>query len=452
MIQMTQKFWLKLSVILLTGILCLSFSLSWLFSIHQSHRLNYQQKAYLSENFFFLYKHIQFYLKKNPQPSFSRIQKIISRYSGEALNRSFMKMEPTALTEEKNKSSEKSFFLIKKSGLIRAHSESHYQGKKLQSSSPFLSLIQQYPKGWNLTVEQDGFPPLMTIARPVVVSSVDYFIVASRPTILPGRLFLSYFKSAFLLGLVFFTFLFLFIFLYLKAFVHSAHFLFRLFGNGYKTEQKRALFYLAHTNNSYLKNIRWDLTSILQANKKKEHKKSNAEITFSDVVKKVVYQSNRLYPALRIHTDLVSDIPLPVFADKLFQSLWELVKNAVQALPNAGQIGQKEGNQVKTYRSALKIRTFKKNNRWFCCEVEDQGPGMDEDTIQKAGALYFTTKKHFTGLGLTFVESVLSRMGGIMKLQSSENGGLNVCLVIPLDYICHIQNMKKSVNKKDIFV
>ena len=134
---------------------------------------------------------------------------------------------------------------------------------------------------------------------------------------------------------------------------------------------------------------------------------------------------------MHIYKELNSDISLPVFADKLFQSLWELIKNVAQVVPE-GQTDE------------MKIHTFKKDNIWFCCEVEDKGPGMDRATMEKATQLYFTTKKDSTGLGLPFVQSVLSRMGGIVKLQSSENRGLKVCLFIPIDYISHIQNLKTS--------
>ena len=183
-----------------------------------------------------------------------------------------------------------------------------------------------------------------------------------------------------------------------------------------------------------------------------------------------------MYPGLRIHTNLNANISLPVFSDKLFQSLWELIKNAVQALSlgkavsysepaEAGVGGPHQGpytvisnkkrdntppenplNSEFTQANSLKIRTFKKNGKWFCCEVEDQGPGMDAETMKKARTLYFTTKKNFTGMGLTFVESVLSRMGGIMKLQPSESGGVNVCLFIPLDYIAYAQSLKEEEN------
>ena len=42
------------------------------------------------------------------------------------------------------------------------------------------------------------------------------------------------------------------------------------------------------------------------------------------------------------------------------------------------------------------------------------------------------------------MESVLSRMGGIMQMDSPKGKGLCVTLFIPLDYINHVQNLKDS--------
>ena len=43
---MAQKFWLKLSFILLGGLLCFSFCLAWFFCVRQAQSLNAQQTLY----------------------------------------------------------------------------------------------------------------------------------------------------------------------------------------------------------------------------------------------------------------------------------------------------------------------------------------------------------------------------------------------------------------------
>ena len=245
-----------------------------------------------------------------------------------------------------------------------------------------------------------------------------------------------------------FILLFLLIFLYLRSFAQAAHFLFHLFEDKYTIEQKKVFSYLAHTNNFYLKKIQPTLIMLFQkVQKKKKQNSSYLEVSFFDLIEKIIHQSQLFYPNLQIHKELNADINLPVFSDLFFQSLWELVKNAVQA-HTATQVTSSKNNSSQPLKNAITIRTFKKQNTWFCCEVEDKGPGMNKTTMKQATQLYFTTKTQATGLGLPFVQSVLSRIGGIMKLQSSENEGLKVSLFIPLDYINYIHNLKTSSQKK----
>ncbi|MDE0517993.1 MAG: HAMP domain-containing sensor histidine kinase, partial [Bdellovibrionales bacterium] len=413
--------------------------------------------------------------RKSQKSTFAELQDIFSLYTApirtshfyKGLFKNLEKHSRSALTPKTLKiEQERSFFLIDSSGRILLHSESHYRDKKLPSSSYVLSLIKRYPKGWNRIVAENGkASSIITVARPITltskrltfpnlpggslplkemekqtelssvvsVSGKKYFLIASQPKQKPGLFFSFHFKKTALFSMVAFTVLFLFIFFYLRSFISATDFLFNLFGSGgslvrwntflsntssssinaysplskNKMEQKKALSYLAHTNNPYLKSMRKSLTTVLRVSKNKDKKSdtSTLEPTFLAVVNEVIDKSRDRCPHLQIHRELASDIDLPVFSDKLFQSLWELIKNAAQAL-SSGQAG------------ALTIRTFKKHNRWFCCEVEDEGPGMDKQTLEQASRLHFTTKKHSTGLGLPFVQSVLSRMRGIVKLQS----------------------------------
>lgn len=427
---MKKNFWLKLSIILLIGTLCSCFSMAWFFSIHQAHRLNHQSQLYLSEQLSFLYKHINTYIKKTNTPSFSRIQKIISIYS--------------------NKTSiESSFFLINKSGLFMAHSEASYKKTYLPKASHFYSLIEKYPEGWGPTSQLNHSNSLINLAHPITIASVKYFVIASHPTEQPLSVLLSYFKWILFFGIIASFFLFLFIFFYLNSFTQATHFLFQMFENKYSIEQKKVFSYLAHTNNSYLKKIRPALIILFQKTQKKETKnRLSQEVSFSDLIEKTIYQSHLFFPDLQIQKELNANIILPVFSDLLFQSLWELVKNAAQAHEAIYKVTALENNSQHQQKSNITIRTFKKQNTWFCCEVEDKGPGMNRITMEKANQLYFTTKKQATGLGLPFVQSVLSRIGGVMKLQSPENTGLKVSLFIPLDYMTYIHDLRRSSRKQ----
>ena len=253
-------------------------------------------------------------------------------------------------------------------------------------------------------------------------------------------LFLEHFQLVFPFSLFCFMVLYFFVFLYLKTFLEAGGFLIQLFSpklntqqtnSHLKKERRHALFYLSHTKNPYLKKIRPALNAFLTITPKKEEKAedSQTDLSFSNIIQKAKGESRQIYPHLKLQTELKADIKLPFCANIMFQALWELVKNAHQASPTD---------------EPVTIRTYEKGANWFCCEVEDKGPGMNRAIMEKASQLYWTTKKKATGLGLPFVQSALSRIGGLMKLQSSKAGGLKVLMFIPKDYLFHIHNFREQ--------
>ncbi len=212
----------------------------------------------------------------------------------------------------------------------------------------------------------------------------------------------------------------------------AGSFLIQLFGKPYAhQERRRALFYLSHTKNPFLKKIRPALHTFLTAKPEKEGKTANTQtdLSFQDIIHKAERESQSTYPDLKLQTELKADIPLPFCANMMFQALWELLKNA---------------QQVNPAQEPVTIRTYEKGTGWFCCEVEDKGPGMNRALMEKASKLYWTTKEEATGLGLPFVQSALSRVGGLIQLKSPKAGGLKVLMFIPKDYLFHVQNFREQ--------
>ncbi len=268
------------------------------------------------------------------------------------------------------------------------------------------------------------------------VALLWFFATQQNPTS-PYSLFLSYFTFGVLLSSLVCFLVFLSIFFYLKSYLQASEFLLGSFQQMDRREKKKMLGRLARMDNKYLDPIRKTITDQIFSNNKETRSQSPAKDPhFSEILHQATEQSHRIYPDLQIEEELNADIRLPVFSESIFQSLWELIKNTNQALP----AGQKKGK--------LRIRTFKQSN-WFCCELEDNGEGMKESEIPQASRLYFSTKENSVGAGLTLVESVLSRLGGIMKLHSSDGKGFLVSLLIPLDYIDHVQNLKHSGRKRN---
>lgn len=105
---------------------------------------------------------------------------------------------------------------------------------------------------------------------------------------------------------------------------------------------------------------------------------------------------------------------------RLQQVLMNLTVNARDAMPDGGRI------VIRTHDdpSSGSVRV----------EVEDDGPGMTEDIVDKILTPFFSTKAQGlgTGLGLATVDSIVSGCGGQLNITSVIGQGSNFSMVLPM--------------------
>lgn len=97
------------------------------------------------------------------------------------------------------------------------------------------------------------------------------------------------------------------------------------------------------------------------------------------------------------------------------QSLINLVKNAMEAMPEGG---------------TLTVRTFM-NEKYVYLEVEDNGRGIPVEIRDKVFNPFFSTKDKGSGLGLAMTKKILEDLGGHVELVSQEGKGTRVTLALP---------------------
>ncbi len=105
---------------------------------------------------------------------------------------------------------------------------------------------------------------------------------------------------------------------------------------------------------------------------------------------------------------------------QLKQMFINLFNNAAEAMPEGGEI------RVLT-RSAPNRDAYP----MVVVRIEDTGPGMPEDVKQRLFEPFFTTKESGTGLGLCIAAGIMTRHGGRLALESSNNQGTTFAAWIP---------------------
>jgi len=111
--------------------------------------------------------------------------------------------------------------------------------------------------------------------------------------------------------------------------------------------------------------------------------------------------------------------PILVDRDLLFRALGNLLENALEA-----------GGPVGSVRAGVGYQTLDKSN--ILLWVEDAGPGIAEENLEKIFTPYFTTKKSGVGLGLTLTRKWVHEMGGKIQVHNGPGGGARFELSFPV--------------------
>ena len=119
---------------------------------------------------------------------------------------------------------------------------------------------------------------------------------------------------------------------------------------------------------------------------------------------------------LNLEPNLVLKMP----PNELSQILWNLLTNALQAVPEGGHI-RLSGRRLREgrFRDGVEIR------------IGDDGPGIPEAHWKQIFEPFFTTKEKGLGLGLSIVQKLVSQHQGIIKVNNPAEGGTEFILIFP---------------------
>ena len=107
-------------------------------------------------------------------------------------------------------------------------------------------------------------------------------------------------------------------------------------------------------------------------------------------------------------------------AGQIRQALWNLTRNAWEAMPNGGvlrfEVARAQGEDGQP-RALL--------------AVEDTGDGIAADVRERIFEPFFTTKDRGTGVGLALVREVASSHDGTVAIEDAQDGGARLVLRLP---------------------
>jgi signal transduction histidine kinase len=103
-------------------------------------------------------------------------------------------------------------------------------------------------------------------------------------------------------------------------------------------------------------------------------------------------------------------------AAMLRQAFLNLAINACQAMPGGG---------------TLRLATAPAANDRVEVRVEDTGIGIAPEHLQKIFDLYFTTKEHGTGIGLSMVYRIIQMHDGELEVESTQGSGTTFRVMLP---------------------
>ncbi len=114
--------------------------------------------------------------------------------------------------------------------------------------------------------------------------------------------------------------------------------------------------------------------------------------------------------------EVAHDLEVYVDAEQIKRALFNLMKNAVQAMDPGGTLtvrAEAEGEAISV-------------------EVADNGPGVPAQVRARLFEPFFTTKEKGSGLGLAIVRQSMEKNGGWLGLESTEGEGTTVRVFLPV--------------------
>jgi signal transduction histidine kinase len=124
--------------------------------------------------------------------------------------------------------------------------------------------------------------------------------------------------------------------------------------------------------------------------------------------------------------------PVLLDGEKFEIALAELVRNACEAMGVGGRLILETTN-VRLTRDFVATRTGLAAGEYVRLSVQDSGPGMSPELVERVLNPFFTSKDKSAhmGLGLSVVYGFISQSGGYLEIEGGEGRGATIDIYLP---------------------
>jgi PAS domain S-box-containing protein len=133
---------------------------------------------------------------------------------------------------------------------------------------------------------------------------------------------------------------------------------------------------------------------------------------------------------IQILNHTLEDIKFNVDADKMMRVFINLIKNAVDAMPEKG---------------TLEITSHKTKDNLEIA-FADTGTGIPDETLSKIFSPLFTTKAQGMGFGLAICKRIVESHGGTITVKTAVNKGTTFTITLPIKLKFEVRGEKTSIN------
>jgi two-component system, NtrC family, sensor kinase len=171
----------------------------------------------------------------------------------------------------------------------------------------------------------------------------------------------------------------------------------------------------------HTENCKRIVADLLDFSRSRESRIERQLTSVNEIVERVLSMIGQQFKKKHIRLNCNLDKTLPhclVDSRRIQQVLVNLIMNGVQAVENRGKIS---------------ISTRTKNDH-VLIEIEDDGPGISKEVLDKIFDPFFSTKEQGkgTGLGLSVSYGIIHEHNGEIKVQSTPGHGARFTVIIPL--------------------